>query len=321
MRTFRNLSILLFAIWCTNTNTTKAQNQEIDLKYGDMDTWVVRHVKESGIIGGNTKTLYEVGPNCTINGNNPYTNRGGSPWATSNVMAKVMGVVKTNNSVYREKRGNGYCAKLTTHIEQVKVLGLMNIKVLAAGSLFLGNMREPITSPKGGEQFLNFGLPFTKRPKALRFDYKVQVSGDANRIKLNGFSSKSIVAGRDYAVALLLLQKRTEDANGNITAKRVGTMVVRYGTSSNGWINDATYDIHYGDIRQKSGYNASAMGLRSSDYATNSRGESVLVKETGWAAENEQPTHIILQFASSHGGAFIGSPGNTLWVDNVRLVY
>ena len=26
------------------------------------------------------------------------------------------------------------------------------------------------------------------------------------------------------------------------------------------------------------------------------------------------PTHMILQFSSSHGGAFIGSPGNTLWV-------
>ena len=29
----------------------------------------------------------------------------------------------------------------------------------------------------------------------------------------------------------------------------------------------------------------------------------------------------MLQFSSSHGGAYIGSPGNTLWVDNVRLVY
>ena len=29
---------------------------------------------------------------------------GGSPWGTSNVMAKVMGIVKTNNTVYKEKR-------------------------------------------------------------------------------------------------------------------------------------------------------------------------------------------------------------------------
>lgn len=149
MNTFRIVAILLLAACGAMSIEAPAQDREVDLKYGNMDSWVIRHIKESGIIGGNTKTLYEVGPDCTIEGNTPYTNRGGSPWATSNVMAKVMGVVKTNNSVYREKRGNGYCAKLTTHIEQVKVLGMMNIKVLAAGSLFVGNMREPITSPKG----------------------------------------------------------------------------------------------------------------------------------------------------------------------------
>ncbi len=293
----------------------------VPIKYGDMDQWVVRHIKESGIIGGNTKTLYEIGPNSTIDGNIAYENAGGSPWASSNVMAKVMGVVKTNTSVYREKRGDGYCAKLTTHIESVKVLGLMNINVLAAGSIFLGDMQEPITSPKGGEKYLNFGVPFTGKPKALRYDYRISVAGDKNRIKLNGFSHKQTVEGQDYATTVFLLQKRTEDANGNITAKRVGTMVVRYGTSTNGWVNNATYTILYGDIRNNPEYDEESMGLRQTDYARNSKGESVLVRETGWASASEQPTHMVLQFSSSHGGAFVGTPGNTMWVDNVELVY
>ena len=56
-------------------------------------------------------------------------------------------------------------------------------------------------------------------------------------------------------------------------------------------------------------------------YARNSRGENVRVEELGWGKPNETPTHIILQFSSSHGGAFIGSPGNTLWIDNVGLLY
>ena len=47
----------------------------------------------------------------------------------------------------------------------------------------------------------------------------------------------------------------------------------------------------------------------------------VQVKEVGWANANEAPTHIVLQFDSSHGGAYIGSVGNTLWIDNVRLAY
>jgi hypothetical protein len=299
----------------------QGQKKVVPLKYGNMDHWVIRNIKESAIIGGNQKTIYAVGPNMPLNGNTPYTNKGGSPWGSSNVLAHVSGIYKTNNSVYRDKRGNGYCAKLETHIEKVKVLGLINIKVLAAGSLFLGDVREPITSTKDGPKAINWGIPFTARPKAVQFDYKTYMPQSANRIKQNGFSGASTVAGRDYAIAVLYLQKRHEDARGNITAKRVGTMVVKYGKSTNGWVNDATYTIHYGDIRHMAGYDAATMGLRSTDYARNSKGKSVPVRETGWAGIHETPTHLILQFSSSHGGAYIGTPGNTLWIDNVALVY
>ncbi len=314
-----NIITLLIAL-LTSAEMTAAE-KEVYISYGNMDKWTIRKIHESGIIGGNTKTLYEIGPNRTIEGNKPYVNGGGSPWGTSNVMAKVMGVVKTNNSVYRDTHGSGYCAKLVTHIESVKVLGLMNIKVLAAGSIFLGDMKEPITGTKDGPKAMNSGIPFKSRPKALRFDYKVKTTGSSTRIKQTGFSRKQTVAGKDYAIAVLYLQKRTEDSNGNITAKRVGTMVVKYGNSTSGWVNDATYEILYGDIRNNAHYDASTMGLRSTDYARNSKGKSVPVKETGWAAANETPTHLVLQFSSSHGGAYIGSPGNTFWIDNVRLVY
>ena len=286
-----------------------------------MDHWVVRNIKESGIIGGNAKTLYEIGPSRTIDGNIPYKNMGKSPWATSNVMAKVMGVVKTNQSVYRDTHGNGYCAKLMTHVEHVKVLGLMNISVLAAGSIFLGDIQEPITGTKDGEKSLNWGIPYNKRPKALRYDYRVSLSGSPNRIKQTGFSKVSTVSGKDCAVTVLLLQKRTEDAKGNIMAKRVGTMVIEYAHSTKDWVENATYRIMYGDIHNHPGYDARLMGLRSTDYARNSKGKSVQVKETGWASEDDTPTHLVLQFSSSNGGAFIGSPGNTFWIDNVRLVF
>ena len=78
-------------------------------KYGDMDHWVTRRIEESGIIGGNVKYLYELGPDKNFDGNIPYVNQGGSPWGNSNVMAKVVGIVKTNTSVYPEKRNNGKC--------------------------------------------------------------------------------------------------------------------------------------------------------------------------------------------------------------------
>ena len=107
----------IFAGWICN-----AQKVEM-IPFGDMDHWVVREIHESGIIGGNTKHLYELGPTDTIIGNTAYTNRGGSPWANSNVMAKVAGVVKTNTSVFPERRDNGWCARLETRMESVKVFG------------------------------------------------------------------------------------------------------------------------------------------------------------------------------------------------------
>ena len=59
----------------------QGQEKVVPLKYGNMDHWVIRNIKESAIIGGNQKTIYAVGPNMTIHGNTPYTNKGGSPWA------------------------------------------------------------------------------------------------------------------------------------------------------------------------------------------------------------------------------------------------
>lgn len=306
---------------CLLATASVAQEQEESILYGNMNHWVARNIKESDIIGGNAKTLYEIGPDRTVNGNVPYKNLGKSPWATSNVMAKVMGIVKTNSSVYRETRGNGYCAKLTTHIEHVKVLGMIDISVLAAGSIFLGDVHEPISGSKDGERALNWGIPYTKRPKALRFDYRVALTNEPNRIKQTGFSKVQTVAGKDCATAVLLLQKRSEDSKGNVTAKRVGTVVVEYRNSSSGWVNNATYQVLYGDLHHRQGYNERLMGLRQTDYVRNSKGKSVVLKEVGWADAGEQPTHLIVQFSSSNGGAFIGSPGNTIWIDNVRLVF
>lgn len=298
-----------------------SQEKVIPIKYGDMDQWVTRKIRESGIIGGDTKLLYEIAPTQEIEGNVPYENLGDSPWGTSNVMAKVVGIVKTNTSVFKEKRWTGHCARLETRIESVKVLGLVNITVVAAGSIFLGDMQEPITGTKGAEKNLNWGIPFTERPKALRYDYKVKMSGEKDRIRLTGFSKKGKVEGQDCAITVFYLQKRTEDEEGKITAKRVGTMVLKYDKSSDGWVNDATYEILYGDITNHPSYDPEFMGLKVTGYARNRFGENVEVKETEWAAPDESPTHMMLQFSSSHGGAFVGSPGNTMWIDNVKLVY
>ncbi|MEG1580509.1 MAG: PCMD domain-containing protein [Bacteroidaceae bacterium] len=294
------------------------------IKYGNLDSWITRNVKESGIIGGKTKALYEIAPTATWNETKAYTNQGGSPWATSNVLAKVCGITKTNTSVYKEARpGNGYCARLETHIEKCAVFGIVDIKVLAAGSIYLGAMLEPVTSTSKPMSKINAGIPFNRKPKAVCFDYKVKLSGIENRIKQTGFSHVSQVKGIDMADCVLCLQKRWEDAKGNIHASRIATMVTFFNRNTNGWVNNAQFPIHYGNITGTS-YFHSFMALQNGEeakYAMNSKGQMVPIQETAWGNANDTPTHLLLQFSSSHGGAYIGSPGNTLWVDNIRLVY
>ena len=293
----------------------------VPFAYGDMDNWIVREIHESGIIGGNTKWLYELGPSDTIVGNTAFRNMGGSPWATSNVMAKVAGVVKTNTSVFPEKRDDGWCARLETRMESVKVFGLVDIEVVAAGSVFLGTVHEPIKGTKNPQAMLQSGVPFSKKPKALRFDYKVKAAPEKNRVRSTGFSRKSTVAGQDSLAVILLLQKRWEDAEGNVYSKRVGTMVQRYTESTPDWVNDATYPILYGNITSKPEYKPYMRIQVEERYTLNSKGKSVPIQEVGWAEPGEAPTHMVLQFTSSHGGAYIGSPGNTFWIDNVELIY
>lgn len=313
--------LALCLIWINTGLQAAEEGKEELFPFGNLDQWVVREIHESAIIGGNTKYLYEVGPRDSIIGNTAYTNQGGSPWATSNVMAKVAGVVKTNTSVYPEKRGDGWCARMETRFEKVKVLGLVDIEVIAAGSIFLGRVHEPIKGTKNPQSMLESGVPFTKKPKALRFDYKTQAFPEKSRIRSTGFSRKSTVPGADSIAVVLLLQKRWEDKQGNVYAKRVGTMVQRYTDSTPDWVNNATYPILYGNITSHPEYKSYMRIQVEERYTMNSKGESVPIQEVGWGETDDQPTHMVLQFVSSHGGAYIGTLGNTFWIDNLRLVY
>lgn len=283
-----------------------AINGEELIPGGNFEGWSTKTYTESKLIGG--KTVSFVKPS--------------GQWAVSNVWAKIAGVVKTNVSVYKDSHpGGGNCAKLYSHLVQCKVLGMVDVEVFAAGSIYLGSIAEPITSAKDPYGKINFGIPFTRKPKAVKFDYKTQVVS-GNRIR-KGTGAKSTVAGQDMCEVVCFLQHRTEDAKGNITAKRVGTLVKRF-SKSTGWVNGASFNITYGDASKQGGYDASSMGLMGAGgtqrCAKNSKGRFVPIKETGWDG-NATPTHVILQFTSSHGGAYVGSVGNTMWVDNVKWVF
>ena len=299
----------------------KAEKVE-PIKFGNFENWVTRVIKESGVIGGETKKVYEIAPNATINGAKAYHNMGGSQWATSNVMAKVMGVVKTSNAVFPDKHGAGRCAKLTTLLEHVKAVGIINMDVLVSGTIFLGKMVEPVSSTKNPYSKMEMGVPYTHTPKFLQFDYRLVAPAGAP-IYSSGFGSKKKLSGRDNAEVFVLLQRRWEDANGNIHAARVGTGRERFGKTTANWVNGHKLTIHYGDITNQSFYKP-WMGLLNGEvvyYARNSKGKMVKVIEEKWDDANATPTHVLVMASSGCGVAYTGTVGMTFWIDNIAFGY
>lgn len=290
------------------------------VRYGDFEHWVTRNIKESRVIGGEHKQVFAVGPDRTIDGSQAYVPAGGTPWASSNVMAKVVGIVKTSNAVYPDTRpGGGKCAKLTTKLEHCKAIGLINIDVLVAGTLFLGRMFEPITSTNDPYSKMEMGIPFTKRPKTLRFDYKVDMPAGNTRTYSSGFGAKKTLQGSDKAEAFILLQRRWEDADGNLYAKRVATAREVFGKSTSGWVNGHNLKLKYGDASASGG--VPLIPESKSYYARNSKGKMVPVHEVGWDSADATPTHMIVQFSAGSGEPYMGTIGLTMWVDNVALTY
>ena len=95
--------------------------------------------------------------------------------------------------------------------------------VVAPGSIFLGGMDEPIKNTSNPQSKLDQGIPFTKKPKALQFDYKLHM--EPQMVKATGFGKAVNVPGRDKAEVCLYLLHQWEDEDGNIYARR------RYGLS------------------------------------------------------------------------------------------
>ena len=292
--------------------------------YGKFDSWCVREIKESDVIGGEVKYLYEFygSPADTLRtGKTPFSAPEGYLWRTNNVLAVVAGITKTNNTVYPEKRDGGYCARIETHIERVKALGIVSMDVTCQGALLVGALPEPIKDTKSPMAKVIYGVPFEGRPVALQLDYKADVGNEV--IRGTGFSKLKPMGYPDYAQITVILQKRWEDADGRVHAKRVGTGIERIKEDVPQWRNGHKVPIRYGDITLEP-YFEEYMGLNNDPetafHALNSRGENVVVEEEGWASPDEEPNYIMIHFISSCEPAFHGGVGNVLWVDNVSVV-
>ena len=303
------------------SSSSTAQSKEY-LPYGRFESWTVRDIKESGIIGGQTKRIYNIGPKDTIRENKPYPYNARTPWSSSNAYARVAGVTKTSCSVTPDRSWDGsLCAKLESKLEELRVLGI-NVRILVSGCIFYGHIFEPIPTAYNPYTLMHWGTPFTRRPKALVFDYKSAMPNKGTVTKCKITSHKTI-PGDDAHEVTFILQKRWEDKDGNIHALRVGTAMTRIENPSAGWVKEFRVPVIYGDATKTKEYkDYMKLGPKGLDYyARNSRGKVVKIEEEGWAAPDETPTHVMVILTASIHEAFVGTLGNTLWVDNIALEY
>lgn len=317
---------ILFLAAVTTLCSTPVMNAEDGIvgiinEYGRFDRYCVRSVRESGIIGGETKYLYEFyGDGDTTSTREPFVAPENYLWRTGNALAVVAGVVKTNTTVFPERREDGYCARIETHIETVKALGIVNLEVVCQGTMFIGRLFEPIRDTRDPQSKVQYGIPFNGRPKALVFDYKADVGHTTFRG--TGFSKIKKLEYPDYPEVVVYLQKRWEDKDGQIHALRVGTGVEKITENAGEWKDGHRLEIQYGDI-SSSPYFYETMDLNNDPerafYSVNSLGSKVVVSEDGWADADEEPNYLIINFYSSCHKAFYGGIGNILWIDNVFL--
>ncbi|MBP5477427.1 MAG: PCMD domain-containing protein [Paludibacteraceae bacterium] len=291
---FTILTLLFVAL------AVQAQERVELLPFGDFEAWNETHIKESKLIGGQTKTLYKID----------------EFWDCSNAHARAFGVEKVSVSVRPEKRGDGYCCRMETTLEQVTALGI-DLKALATGSLFTGKMLDVVgmqqsSDPNSG---IDMGVPFTKRPKALQLDYKAFIQPQGQVVYADAGTKVKEVSGRDAGQITLILQHRWEE-NGHIYAYRVGTAHEFIRTSTDGWQNAHRVEVCYEGQEQEC-----HMPLCANRHkARNSQGKMVFIEEVDWRGD-VLPTHIIIQIGAGSLKPFTGCPGNIVWCDNIKLVY
>ncbi len=274
------------------TLTTNAQERIELFPFGDFESWSEQQIKESSLIGGETRTLYKIG----------------GSWGSSNAHAKALGIDKVSVSVCPERRGDNWCCRMESKLEVVSAIGI-DFKALATGSIFTGKMVDVVSMKQSTDptSAINMGVPFTGRPSALILDYKAFIQNQ-NAVYAPAKTHVKNVNGHDAGQILLILQHRWEE-NGHVYAYRVGTAQQIVNRSTD-WKNDFRIPVHYGKT-----------GQLSNDFKMyNSKGQMVPIEEIDWR-EDVEPTHIIIQISAGNMPPFTGCPGNIMWCDNIRLAY
>lgn len=86
MRLLHCISAVMALAVCGNASAQRMER----IPFGVFESWTIREIKESAILGGETKTIYALAPNDTIRKNEVFSNDN-TIWSSSNAYAVVMG--------------------------------------------------------------------------------------------------------------------------------------------------------------------------------------------------------------------------------------
>lgn len=224
-----------------------------------------------------------------ILGNRPYNQPGESAattiWATANEGVTTLSVEDTNTT--RIPRTDGtYAAKLKT----IPAPALVR---LAAATIFTGTFDKDaaLANPTNPRAAVNFGTPFTSRPKAVKFEYKYTPGAE------NRDAAGTLLQYSDQADIYLLLEVRSGE-----TASRLATAWFRDSTAITEW-KDTTIELSYGELPAGT--------------------PQWQIPENGlYASPTAAPSHLSFVASSSCKGDFFeGAVGSELSIDNIELIY
>lgn len=205
-------------------------------------------------------------------------------WGTANRAMAIAGDPNTTP----EDLGNGDLAARLVSVEAPLLVRM------AAATLFTGKFTEGFPSVTDPRSNIDFGTPFSGRPKSFKVEYKY-IPGlsyeDANG---------NVIPGSDECDIYVLLERRD------------GSSVERIGT---GWYRSGDEHTDFTNIEVSIKYGELTSADPEYSYANIRDNEA-------WGDPEATPTHITVVFSSSAlGDYFTGAIGSELWVNNFELVY
>lgn len=252
-------------VWIVKASTASSTPQ---IEHSDFNTWYQTD-------GG----FYEPGADAAT-----------TAWGTGNAGTQILNILATTPL---ELSDNNLAVRMET-MDNGPVAGAFGTPI-SAGSVFTGKFDKDKIDPSNPQAAIEFGTPFTGRPKKIKLKYQYS-PGIENKDK-----DGNILPQGDKCDIYLLLEVRSVDK-----VERLATAWYRNGDEQVE-LNEIELDLIYGPLDDT-----------YPDYMKPDNGLFVNPETSKFIL----PSHLTFVASSSFDGAnFAGAIGSTLIVDDVVMVY